>query len=126
MDAGIVLSIVSIIISLVLSTGGIILSLWFYKESNKQNKETSLMQADIKETVKKLEKLYDRTYTDTFGVLRGQMDAMQKHIFSTSIGTTSESEPDRLRMYVLGCISQISLITLDDLCGQIKGFDKKK
>jgi flagellar basal body-associated protein FliL len=63
MDVQNLLSIVFILISTVLSVGAIVLSFWFYKESTKQNKETALMQSDIKNAIEKVEQLYNRTYT---------------------------------------------------------------
>lgn len=126
LDSNLVLNIVSITISTILSVGAIILSIWFYRESNKQNKETSVMNVQIKEAIEKLERLYDRTYTDTFGALRGQMDAMQKHIFSNSVGDTSSGQPNKLRLYVLGCISQTEQLTIEEICAQVTGFEKTK
>lgn len=125
MDASIVLSIVSIIVTLVLSVGAIILSVWFYKESNKQNKETSMMQIEIREAVTKLEKIYDRTYTDTFGALKTQIDAMQKYIFSSSVGDTNVSELNKLRIFLLGIITQVETIEVDDVCNQMKDFKRE-
>lgn len=119
-----VLNIITISISTILSVGAIILSIWFYRESNKQNKETALMQTSIKNAIEKLEHLYDRTYTDTFGALKTQMDAMQKHIFSSSVGHTNTSEPNQLRLFVLGCITDKATLTIDDLCKTITGFNK--
>jgi hypothetical protein len=116
------LNIVTISISTILSIGAIILSIWFYRESNKQNKETSLMQTDIKNAIEKLEQLYDRTYTDTFGALKNQMDAMQKHIFHSSVGNTDTSEPNQLRFYVLGCVTEKTIITIDELCKIITNY----
>jgi hypothetical protein len=102
----------------------ILLSIWFYRESNKQNKETALMQADIKNAVEKLEQLYNRTYTDTFGALKTQLDAMQRHIFTSSVGDTNASEPNNLRFYVLGCITEKTELTIEDLCNQVTGFKR--
>jgi hypothetical protein len=116
------LNIITISISTILSVGAIILSIWFYRESNKQNKETSLMQTDIRNAVEKLEQLYDRTYTDTFGTLKTQIDAMQKHIFSSSVGNTNESKPDNLRFSILGCVTEKTKITIDELCQTINGY----
>ncbi|MCB0752890.1 MAG: hypothetical protein KDC52_15570 [Ignavibacteriae bacterium] len=124
MESQELLNIITISISTILSIGAILLSIWFYRESNRQNKETALMQTDIKNAIQKLEQLYDRTYTDTFGALKTQLDAMQKHIFTSSVGDTNASEPDKLRFYILGCITQTSSLTLDDLCSQITGFKK--
>lgn len=123
MDVDVVLSIISIIVSLVLSTGSIVLSLWFYKESNKQNKETALIQTSINAAIQKLNDVYNKTYTDTFSVLKSQVDAMQKHIFP-SVGKTNTGEPNMLRLSILGCITQNEEITLESICNQINGFDK--
>jgi hypothetical protein len=118
------LNIVTISISTILSVGAIILSIWFYKESNKQNKETALMQGDIKNAISKFEQLYDRTYTDTFGALKTQMDAMQKHIFTSTVGNTNTSEPNQLRFSVLGCITEKLTLTIDELCKSMTGFKR--
>ena len=122
MDMQNLLSIVSIVISTVLSVGAIILTLWFYKESTKQNKETAIMQTDIKNAIEKLEQLYNRTYTDTFGVLKTQMDSMQKHIFSSSVGNTNTSEPNQLRFAVLGCISDKKCLSKDELIKHLSNY----
>jgi hypothetical protein len=120
------LNIVTISISTILSVGAIILSIWFYRESNKQNNETALMQADIKNAIQKLEQLYDRTYTDTFGALKTQLDAMQKHIFTSSVGETNTSEPNNLRFYVIGCLTDKITISIDELYLEVKGFKKNE
>ncbi len=124
MDSQVTLNIVTICISTILSVGAIILSILFYRESNKQNKETALMQTDIRNAIEKLEQLYNRTYTDTFGALKTQLDAMQKHIFTSSVGETNTSEPNNLRFYVIGCITDKTNLSIDELCKQVKGFKK--
>jgi len=118
------LNIITISISTILSIGAILLSIWFYRESSKQNKETALMHTSIKNAIEKLEHLYDRTYTDTFGALKTQMDAMQKHIFNSSVGHTNASEPDQLRLFVLGCITDKATLSIDDLCKAVTGYNK--
>ncbi len=80
-----ILNITNVVVSLTLSIGAIALSIFFYRESNKQNKETALIQTEIKNAVRNLEILHDRTYTDTFGALKTQLDAMQKYIFSLQL-----------------------------------------
>lgn len=118
------LNIVTISISTILSLGGILLSIWFYRESNKQNKETALMQTNIKNTVEKLEQLYNTTYANTFKALETQMVAMQNHIFPSAVGATNTSQPNELRLCILGCIVEKTKLSLDDLCGNIKGYEK--
>jgi hypothetical protein len=120
------LNIITISISTILSVGGIVLSFWFYRESNKQNKETALMQTDIKNAITKLEHLNYRTYTDTFGALKNQMDAMQKHIFTSSVGNTNTSEPNQLRFSVLGCISEKTTLTIEELCKTMSAYKQSE
>lgn len=84
------------------------------------------MQNDMKNAVEKLEQLYNRTYTDTFGALKTQMDAMQKHIFNSTVGATNTSEPDRLRFQIIGFITEKHTIAIDDLCGTLHGVEKNK
>lgn len=122
MDTQVILNITTISISTILSVGSIILSIWFYRESNKQNKKTSLLQTEIRNAIEKLEQLYNRTYTDTFGALKTQLDAMQKHIFTSSVGDTATREPNNLRFSVLGCITERKKLTLKELCTQVTGF----
>ncbi|WP_439185867.1 hypothetical protein [Carboxylicivirga taeanensis] len=124
MNSEAILSIVTISISTILSIGAIILSIWFYKESTSQNKETALMQTEMKNAVEKLEQLYNRTYTDTFGALKTQLSAMQKHIFTSSVGDTDNSEPNQLRFSILGCVTDKKSLTVDELCTHLKGFQK--
>lgn len=124
MDSQTTLNIVTICISTILSIGAIILSIWFYRESNKQNKETTIMQTNIKNAVDRLNELYDGTYTDTFEALKTQLDAMQKHIFTSSVGETNIGEPNNLRFYVIGCITERLQLSIDDLCLEIKGYKK--
>ena len=126
MDTQVILNIVTIVISTILSVGAILLSLWFYKESNKQNKETALLQTDIKNAIEKLEQLYNRTYTDTFGALKTQLDAMQKYIFHSSVGDTNSSEPNNLRFSILGCVIEQTDLSIDELCKQVTGFKKNE
>ncbi len=121
-----VLNIVTISISTILSIGAIVLSFWFNQESNKQNKETALMQTDIKNAITKLEQLYDRTYTDTFGALKNQMDAMQKHIFSSSVGNTNSSEPNQLRFSILGCISEKATLSIEELFKSMSSYNQSE
>lgn len=123
MDAQDILSIVSIVISSILSITAMILSIWFYRESTSQNKETALMQSEIKNSVNKLEQLSNRTYTDTFGALKTQLDVMQKHIFSDSVGITATSAPNNLRFSILGCMMEKTEVELEDLCKDLSGYE---
>ncbi len=124
MDSQVILNIVTICISTILSVGAIALSIWFYMKSNEQNRETALMQTEIRNAIQKLEQLYNRTYTDTFGALKTQLHAMQNHIFTSSVGDTETGEPSHLRFIILGCISERNTLSLDELCKEAKGYDQ--
>ena len=82
------------------------------------------MQVQIMDAVSKLEKIYDRTYTDTFGALKTQIDAMQKYIFSSTVGDTNVSEPKKIRFFILGVIHQFDTIDFDEICNQMTDFKK--
>jgi hypothetical protein len=114
----------STIISIILAVIAIFLSVWFFIESNKQNKDTALLQIEIKNAIEKLEQLYNRTYTDTFGALKTQLSVMQEHIFHSSVGDTNTSEPNNLRFSILGCITEKKILTFDELCTHVTGFKK--
>jgi hypothetical protein len=49
---------------------------------------------------------------------------MQNHIFKSSVGETNTSEPDRLKFYILGYLSDKKETSLDKLCTESKGYNK--
>ncbi len=123
MDAQNLLAIISICVSTILSIGAIALSVVFFIYSNKQNKETAIIENNIKNSIDKLEGLYNRTYTDTFGALKTQLDAMQRHIFKEPISTNA---PDDLIFELQGFIQKNKNTTIDKILTHFNSHSKDK
>ncbi len=76
------LSLVSSIASLILAIGAIWLSFVFYKMSDEASKATTQAASDIDSSVQKLEKLFDKLYSDTFSMMKDTVSDMRKHIWN--------------------------------------------
>lgn len=81
----IIVSISSILLAIVAIT----LSILFYVWSRKSNEDIQKTSIHIDHNTEKIEKLFDRFYTDTFGIMKGTIAAMQKSVFPDG---DSESE----------------------------------
>ena len=77
-----ILSIVSSIVSLLIGGFAIWLSVTFYKWSNKVSEDTREAAKGISASVDRLEVLFDRLYSDTFGMMKDTVSDMRKHIWS--------------------------------------------
>ena len=84
------ISLVSSIASLILAVGAIWLSIVFYKMSNEAAKETGEAAKGISASVERLEKLFDKLYSDTFSMMRDTVTDMRKHIWNNPETTKSE------------------------------------
>ena len=76
------LALVASIASLILAVGAIWLSIVFYKMSDSASKVTTKAASDIDASVQKLEKLFDKLYSDTFSMVKDTVSDMRKHIWS--------------------------------------------
>ncbi|WP_044619225.1 hypothetical protein [Gynuella sunshinyii] len=83
-----VLSIVSSIVSVIIGGFAIWLSVTFYKWSNKVSEDTKEAAKGISASVDRLEVLFDRLYSDTFGMMKDTVSDMRKHIWSDSSEVT--------------------------------------
>ncbi|CAD5374035.1 conserved hypothetical protein [Rubrivivax sp. A210] len=78
-----IISFVASIASLILAVGAIWLSVVFYRMSNEAAKATTEAAKDIAASVERLEKLFDKLYSDTFSMMRDTVSDMRKHIWPT-------------------------------------------
>ncbi|MEI3893156.1 MULTISPECIES: hypothetical protein [Bacillus] len=76
-----VFSIISSAISLVLGIVAIVLSVLFYKMSEKSSKEVEKAAHDIDSNVKKLEMMFEKMYTDTFGMVKETVHDMRQYVY---------------------------------------------
>jgi hypothetical protein len=79
------ISIISALISIILGVVAIWLSIVFYKWSNTVSESTKEAAKDIGASVERLEKLFDRLYSDTFSMMKDTVSDMRKHIWPEQI-----------------------------------------
>jgi len=70
------------IASLILAVGAIWLSIVFFRMSNEASKATTEAAKGIDASVKRLENLFDKLYSDTFSMMKDTVSDMRKHIWS--------------------------------------------
>ena len=75
-----IISLVAGIASLVLSILAIWLSITFYKMSNESSQEMNEASNNINNNVVKLEKLFDTMYSDTFGLVKDNVEHMRRQV----------------------------------------------
>lgn len=79
--------------SIILAILAITLSIVFYKWSDTSNKEIQKVAQVIDGNTKKIENLFDKLYTDTFGLMKSNVEAMQNKVYN--IPSSSDSNLDR-------------------------------
>lgn len=83
MSAFDIISFVASIASLILAIGAIWLSIVFYKMSTQASNATTEAAKGIAASVERLEKLFDKLYSDTFSMMRDTVSDMRKHMWPT-------------------------------------------
>lgn len=123
-----VFSLISSITSIVLAVVSLWLSLYFYKQSAKTNKDSERISNDIKTSVDKLEGLFNKLYSDTFTMLKDQSNLMQKHFINstTSVASNNPSVPIEPEHAILAKIVEHRKLTIDTLCKQCTAIDRSK
>jgi len=76
-----IIAFIASIASLILAIGAIWLSVVFYRMSDQASKATTEAAKDIAASVERLEKLFDKLYSDTFSMMRDTVSDMRKHIW---------------------------------------------
>jgi hypothetical protein len=74
-------SVASSIVSIFLAVFAVALSVWFFKESVRYAQDSTRAAASIDASVKKLETLFERLYSDTFSMMRDTYADMRKHVW---------------------------------------------
>jgi hypothetical protein len=85
------LSLIASIASLILAIVAICLSVVFYRLSNEASKSTTEAAKGISASVERLEKLFDKLYSDTFSMMRETVTDMRKHIWPEEPSPEQES-----------------------------------
>ncbi len=74
----IIVSVTSIVLAIV----AIVLSILFYVWSRTSNIEIQKAANHIDHNTEKIEKLFNKFYTDTFGIMKATITAMQNRVFA--------------------------------------------
>lgn len=77
------LSVFSGVASLIMGALAIWLSIVFYKMSSESEKRMETSANETKANLEKLEKIFDRMYTDTFGIMKDTVSDMRKITYRT-------------------------------------------
>ncbi len=75
-------SIIASIVSVIIGGFAIWLSVTFYKLSGKVAEDTKEASKSLGASVQRLETLFDRLYSDTFGIMKDTVSDMRKHIWT--------------------------------------------
>lgn len=108
--------------SIVLAIFALVLSIVFYRWADKSNKEIVSVAQAIDNNTKKIENLFDRLYNDTFGMMKSNVEAMQKQLygFSMSSGDSSLKEPEILEEAIITIVAKSKVVTKESICVYIQ------
>jgi len=106
------------IASIILAIISLIFSILFYRWSEKSNRQTFELFNGIENNTKKIEGLFDRFYSDTFGLMKSNYEAMQSSIFKTSLssGDSSQSNEEQNETILYSMIIKAKVLTRDAVC----------
>jgi len=85
------LSFIASIASLILAIVAIWLSIVFYRLSSKASETTTEASKGIAASVERLEKLFDKLYSDTFSMMRETVTDMRKHMWPEDESSEQEN-----------------------------------
>lgn len=93
--------------SLLISIVAIVFSIMFYRWTNKSNAELQSATIKIESNTNKLEKIFDKLYSDTFGIMKSNIEVMQQHIFaSNSTGDSSLNQIEQTEELILSFLAK--------------------
>ena len=109
-----VVSIVSIILAILSLTFAIL----FYRWSEKSNKQTFELSKGIENNTKKIEDLFDRFYSDTFGLMKSNYEAMQSSIFNKNIssGDSGLTNEEQVETIITSLVAKSKILTREAVC----------
>jgi hypothetical protein len=109
-----IFSIFSSVFSIVLGVVAIWLSVVFYKWSVKSSREMEKSSNAIDSNVKRLEVLFDKMYTDTFGMVKETVSDMRQYVYKSN--GSAEAENKKIQSE----IEQKTKVILDDAIKELQ------
>ena len=106
------------IASIILAIISLIFSIMFYAWSDRSNKQTFELSKGIENNTKKIENLFDRFYSDTFGLMKSNYEAMQSSIFDKPIssGDSSQTDEEQVESIIVSLIAKTKVSTRETVC----------
>jgi hypothetical protein len=117
------ITLISSISSIVLAIVAIVISFVFYKWSDDANKEIQKLAINIDNNTKKIESLFGKFYSDTFGIMKSNVEAMQKSLFPAE--NSSLGPQEILEETIFSLISEVGSASkprLINLLKMVKGL----
>ncbi|MEN7552019.1 hypothetical protein AAG747_29180 [Rapidithrix thailandica] len=113
--------------SIILAILAIILSIVFYKWSDNSNKDIQKVAQAIDGNTKKIENLFDKLYTDTFGLMKSNVEAMQNRFYNVpSSGDSSLDRKEYLEEIIFSILQKNKKESRDKLVNIILSTQKEK
>ena len=94
-----IVSLVAFIVSMIIGGFAIWLSITFYKMSTAALKETAEAAKEISSGVRRLDDLFNKLYSDTFGIMKDTMTDMRKHIWPDVFMSTSQPPAKEIEFF---------------------------
>jgi len=86
-----IISLIASLASLILAVIAIWLSFKFFEKSTEASDKTIEASKGIASSVERLEKLFDKLYSDTFTMMKDTVSDMRKHIWSGEVSSETKS-----------------------------------
>lgn len=108
-------NLIAAIASIILAVFALVLSIVFYKWADRSNKEIVSVAQAIDSNTKKIENLFDKLYSDTFGMMKSNVEAMQKQLydFKSSEGDSSLNKQEIIEENIISILSKQQSIQKD-------------
>lgn len=117
-------SLISALSSIILSIVAIVLSILFYRWSESSNKAIQKSSSDIESNTNKMGILFDKFYSDTFGIMKSNIEAMQKQLYQSADSSLSIDE--NIEETILSIVIRSKIISKETICYIYKtNVDKK-
>ncbi len=109
-----IVSITSIILAIV----SLLFSVIFYWWSNKSNRQTFELSKEIEQNTNRIHELFNRFYSDTFGLMKSNYLAMQSSIFSQQVssGDSSFSPEEQIENIIISLLLKSKVLTRENIC----------
>ncbi|MAD96825.1 MAG: hypothetical protein CMB99_05795 [Flavobacteriaceae bacterium] len=114
--------------SIILAILSLVFAILFYRWSEKSNKQTFELSKGIENNTKKIEDLFDRFYSDTFGLMKSNYEAMQSSFFNQPISTgdSSFTEEEQVENIITSMLVKTKISTRENICHFIDKVYPKK